>query len=117
MGPRMTEPIGRGPGSATLDAPHNSAIVARGRRNDHDAAEPEPHDGGGAGRLVLEAREPRRPVLTLPLVVVAEAVVLPQPALLLRCELLVGVDLRRVLDQVLVDHDADVAVLRELRPA
>src|SRR4029079_12527851 len=102
---------------------------ADGRRDDHHAAQPHPDDARRAiaavalaGRLLAGAilvlvpqREGARLVVAVPLVVVRQAVVLPEPALLVGAELAVGIDARRVLHLLLLQRDADPALAGGVR--
>src|ERR1700750_2959888 len=99
--------------------PSGRPVVRRadGRRDDHHAAQPHADDArravaavppagpllagaglapprAGAVLVLVGQREGARPVVALPLVIVRQPVVLPEPALLVGIEVAVGVDAR-----------------------
>src|SRR4051794_37263758 len=99
-------------------------VVGRpdGRGDDHHAPQPHADDArravaavaragfdsrllAGAVLVLVGQREGARLVVALPLFVVRQAVVLPEPAFLVGVELAVGVDARRVLHLLLLQRD------------
>src|SRR6185312_7312124 len=101
--------------------------LASGDRHHDDAPQPDADDRrravpglclrrrpARAVRVFVRQRQRPRAVVALPLVVVREAVVLPERPLLLGRQLALGIDTRGILDLLLLQSDADLVVLREL---